>query len=131
MDDVLTSHANKELLTQALDDIVQTLENHGFLIKRIISNKLRYHQEKGLLSDPDTSTDGTFTAEEVEETTFHHTFNWKHDTLKLNLTLNVHPKSRVMSAGPDLDETDVEKFQSQKLFLLECVDNATKFQEHS
>ena len=41
VDDVLTSHENKELLTQALDDIVQTLENHSFLIKRIISNKRR------------------------------------------------------------------------------------------
>ena len=75
MDDMLRSHDNKELLTEVLDDIVQTLENHWFLIKRIISNKLRYHQEKGLLSDPDTSTDGLFTAEELEETTFHHTFN--------------------------------------------------------
>ena len=66
VDVVLTSHENKELLIQALDDIVETLANHGFMIKRIISNKLWYDQEKGLLSDPDTSTDGLFTAEETE-----------------------------------------------------------------
>ena len=96
---------------------MQTLENHGFLIKRIISNILWYHQEKGLLSDPDTSTDGLFTAEEVEETTLHHTFNSKHDTLRLNLTLNVYPKSRGMSTGPDLDQTDVEKVPITKTVL--------------
>ena len=58
VDDELTSHDNKKLLTEAIDDIVQTLEKQVFLIKRIISNKLWYHQEKGLLSDPDTNMDG-------------------------------------------------------------------------
>ena len=71
----LTSHESKELLTRAIDDIVETLANHSFMIKRIISNKLWYHQEKGLLSDPDTSTDGLFTAEETEEKIFHHTYS--------------------------------------------------------
>ena len=35
------------------------------------------------------------------------THSWKNDTLELNLTLNVHPKSRGMSTGPDLDQTKV------------------------
>ena len=86
-------------------------------LKLHFSCKLWYHQEKGLLSDPDTSTDGLLTAEEVEETTFHHTFNWKHDTLRLNLTLNLNPKSRGMSTGPDLDETDVETVPITKTVL--------------
>ena len=66
---------------EALDDIVETLVRHGFMVKRIISNNLLYHRSKGLLKDDDTSTDGLFTKEETSETTFHHKYSWKEDSL--------------------------------------------------
>ena len=44
VDDVLTSDDDKNLLLLALDDIEETLKNHGFTIKRIISIGLWYHK---------------------------------------------------------------------------------------
>ena len=77
VDDVLSSHDDVNLLLLALDDIEETLKNHGFTIKRIISNGLWFHKEKNLLKDKNTSTDGAFTADEVSETTFGHQYNWQ------------------------------------------------------
>ena len=106
MDDVLSSHHDVNLLLEAIDDIEITLKNHGFLIKRIITNGLWYHAKKNLLKDSLTSIDESFTSAEVEETTFGHSYNWRDDTLCLNLVLNVHPKSRGIPTGHDLDATD-------------------------
>ena len=82
VDDILTSHEDKELLLEALDDIVEILARYGFMVKSIISNNLWYHRSKGLLKDDDTSTHNR----ETSETTFHHKYSWKEDSLKLNLT---------------------------------------------
>ena len=40
VDDVLSSHDDVDLLLEAINDIEVTLRNHGFLMKRIISNGL-------------------------------------------------------------------------------------------
>ena len=63
MDDLLTSHDDKSMLLEALTDIEETLMNHGFMIKRIISNGLWFHAHNNLLKNKDTSLDGTFTAD--------------------------------------------------------------------
>ena len=117
VDDLLPSHDDKNMLLEALNDIEETLMNHGFMIKRIISNGLWYHAHKGLLKDKDTSLDGAFTDDEVSETTFGHEYNWQQDTLKLNLSLNVNSKSRGISQGPDLDETDISTVKISKTVL--------------
>ena len=91
VDDILTSHEDKELLLEALDDIVEILARYGFMVKSIISNNLWYHRSKGLLKDDNTSIDGLFTEEETSETTFHHKYSWKNNSLKLNFTLSGHP----------------------------------------
>ena len=85
--------------------------NHGFMIKRIISNGLWYHTHNELLKDKDTSLDGAFTADKVSETTFGHEYNWQQDTL------NVNSKSRGISQGPDLDETDISSVKISKTVL--------------
>ena len=38
VDDVLSSHHCAQELLEAIDDIEETLKNHGFLIKRTITN---------------------------------------------------------------------------------------------
>ena len=98
-----------------LNNIEETLRNHGFLIKRIISNGLWYHKKKNLLKDNLTPPMDLFTADEVSETTFGHEYNWQDDTLRLNLSLNVHPKSR--ATGPDLDQTDISGVKVTKTVL--------------
>ena len=105
------------MMIEALDDIEETLMNHEFMIKRIISNGLWYQRKKGLLKDKDTSLAGVFTADEVSEITFAHEYNWQQDTLKLNLSLNVNSKSRGISTGPDLDETDISTVKVSKTVL--------------
>ena len=121
MDDVLSSHDDVNLLLAALNVIEETLRNHGFTIKRIISNGLWYHKEKNLLKDKLTSTEGSFTANEVSETTFGHKYNWQDDTLRLNLSVNVHAKSRGIPTGPDLDQTDISEVKVTKTVLAQLT----------
>ena len=83
VDDIWSSHHCAKELLEAIDDIELTLLNHGFRIKRIISNQLWYHDAKNLLADKLTSVNGLFTSSETSEITFGHSYDWGDDKLML------------------------------------------------
>ena len=51
-------------------------------------------------------TDGSFSAQDAEETVFHHTYNFRTDELGINLDFNLHDKVRGVHKGKNLDEMD-------------------------
>ena len=102
VDDLLGGAEKEEELTQAMQDIRDTLGQLGFSFKHLITN---YHK---FLPDG-SSEDGSITPEMTIECVFHHDWNFRLDTLANKPKFNIHKKVRGAYAGPGLSDTNVDE----------------------
>ena len=121
VDDGLTSHSNQDLLYEAMLDLESTLNTFGFAIKRIISERLSFHKFRGLLLPDGSTSDGQFTAEETTEVVFHHEYNFRDDTVALDIQFNLHNKSRGRYLGPNLCDHELDGLIVNKKLLARAV----------
>ena len=71
VDDTTGGDEEKEKLMEALLDISEVLEAHGFSFKQVFTNLL-FHKE---LNEDGSSVDGEFTADDHVEGFFHHSWS--------------------------------------------------------
>ena len=90
VDDGARAHHNKAELHKAMDDVINTLKVCGFDVKHVISEGLSWHKDRGELNKDGSTTDGAFTPDMEVETVFHHSYNFRQDTLAINIDFNLH-----------------------------------------
>ena len=94
VDDLAAGDDSKEVLTEAMKDVSDTLAKFGFSFKHLLTNFMEGDGD----SDLDTES----------ELVFHHAWFYKTDKLLNMPKFNVFKKVRGSYVGPDLEETDVD-----------------------
>ena len=93
VDDLAGGDDSKEILSEAMKDISDTLAKFGFSFKHLLTNFMEDDEDSNL----DTES----------ELVFHHTWFYKTDKLLNMPKFNVFKKVRGSYVGPDLEQTDV------------------------
>ena len=86
-----------------MQDVIDTLQVCGFDVKHVVTEDLTWHKLRGELASDGSTTDGCFEASQDTEVVFHHSYNFRLDTLAINLEFNVHDNVRGIHKGPSLD----------------------------
>ena len=101
VDDIAGGDDNKDILNEAMQDILKTLEKFGFTFKMLLTNFMEWKSDG-------SSLDGSITPDMVSELVFHHSWFYRSDELINMPKFNVHKKVRGSYAGPDLNMTDID-----------------------